>query len=687
MDTKRMVIGMMLVVTVMIGYQYWYAGMAKKHPDWVQRKDEQAEKTGPAAPALQGGAPPSVVPAVAATGPATAAATSNPAISAAPTVGLVVHGGPLGKITLGSTKFDPSQQGKFPLGVMITSRGAAIDLAVLNRFKRAVDKDEPYYFEQQYLSGGPMAAALATRWVVIDGMSHDLWNETWALRSDPKADNAAVYAVDLFDSTEHKLLTIEKRYEVKESKSPGLGYEFDVTYNLINAAGRPLKVKLAFNGANTPAIENNRDIAELFTGYNDHNTVMTPDPHAILGFKDRNEIDLKENSKSFPFLWTGMRSNYFDAIIRTPDPAPYAKIVAQSQTAVPDKVLDKDVAIGFETSELTIAAGVPQALALHVYFGPTARTVLESSYYSSFPLSYNETLVVASGMCSICTFPKLVNALVGLLGAFHWLLRDWGLAIILLVVIVRLCLHPITKKSQVSMTKMSKMGPEMEKLKKKYGDDKEGLNKAMMGFYREQGVTPILGCLPMFLQMPIWIALWNALQSTFEIRHATFLHGFTWIKDLSQPDHLWFFADHPVNFAFIHFDAINVLPLLMAVVFFIQQKLQPKPDPSTLTPEKAQQQKMMQWMSLLFPVFLYNSPSGLNLYILTSTTIGIIEAKRIRDHIKERDELEKAGKLVVKEKPPGAFNPMGWVMGKFADLQARAEEVRQAGERQGKKKT
>jgi YidC/Oxa1 family membrane protein insertase len=91
---------------------------------------------------------------------------------------------------------------------------------------------------------------------------------------------------------------------------------------------------------------------------------------------------------------------------------------------------------------------------------------------------------------------------------FHMIFRDWGLAIIALVCVVRVLLHPITKKSQVSMMKMGKMGPEMERLKKKYGDDKDGLNKAMMQFYKEQGATPILGCLPMFLQMPIWIALY-----------------------------------------------------------------------------------------------------------------------------------------------------------------------------------
>ncbi|MBC8107842.1 MAG: membrane protein insertase YidC, partial [Anaerolineae bacterium] len=264
----------------------------------------------------------------------------------------------------------------------------------------------------------------------------------------------------------------------------------------------------------------------------------------------------------------------------------------------------------------------------------------------------------------------------------------WGLAIIALVFIVRLILHPITKKSQENMARMSKFGPELEKLKTKYKDDSDALNKETMKFYKEHGATPILGCLPMFLQMPIWIALWSALQSTFELRHAGFLRWehihLTWIKDLSQPDHL-ISLSQPINlFGWVPISGLNILPLLLGIVFFIQQKYF-TPKPPTMTPEQAQQQKMMQWMSLLFPVMLYPGPSGLNLYILASTTFGIIESKRIRDHIKKREEAELAGKVIVDggrklssgggkglpkpDKPPGKLG--GWI----ASLQQKAEQM------------
>jgi YidC/Oxa1 family membrane protein insertase len=302
-------------------------------------------------------------------------------------------------------------------------------------------------------------------------------------------------------------------------------------------------------------------------------------------------------------------------------------------------------------------------------------------------------------MCAFCTFQPLINVLVSMLGIFHFVLRDWGLAIIALVLLVRLILHPITKRSQVSMMKMSKMGPEMERLKQKYGDDKDELNRQMMQFYKTQGAGPILGCLPLFLQMPIWIALWSALQSTFELRQAPFLWGLTWIDDLSKPDAL--FSFHPITLPFgMHVSALNILPILMAIVTWLNQKYTPQP--VATTPEQQQQQKMMKWMTLIFPLMFYNMPSGLNLYYVTSMAVGILESKRIRDHIKEREEAEKAGKVIIDpgkkkkgrgddfgtpaRRSPEPDKPQGWFARKMAEVQSRVAEIQRQAEKQQKKK-
>jgi membrane protein insertase Oxa1/YidC/SpoIIIJ len=199
--------------------------------------------------------------------------------------------------------------------------------------------------------------------------------------------------------------------------------------------------------------------------------------------------------------------------------------------------------------------------------------------------------------------------------------------------------------------------------------------------------------------MPIWIALWSALQSTFELRHAGFLHfgnlHLTWIKDLSQPDHL-IELSHPINlFGLIPISGLNILPFLLAGVFWLQQKYTPKPP--TMTPEQEQQQKIMQWMTLLFPVMLYGGPSGLNLYILASTSFGILESKIIRDHIKRDEEAAKEGRVIIDAPQTRAGKggkrgadiitpprPKGGLMGWLAALQEKADRLTKETERRGR---
>src|SRR5439155_3908789 len=130
---------------------------------------------------------------------------------------------------------------------------------------------------------------------------------------------------------------------------------------------------------------------------------------------------------------------------------------------------------------------------------------------------------------------------------------------------------------------------------------------------------------------------------------------FTWIKDLSQPDRLIWFPNHPLNLGFFSIDAINLLPILVAIVSFFSTKYTPNP-PAT-TPEQEQQQKMMQWMTLLLPLIFYKMPSGLNIYYLTSTSIGIIEGKVIRDHIKQREEAEKGERVIIDGAPSRRRRP------------------------------
>ncbi len=246
--------------------------------------------------------------------------------------------------------------------------------------------------------------------------------------------------------------------------------------------------------------------------------------------------------------------------------------------------------------------------------------------------------------------------------------------------------------------RLQKMGPEMERLKKKYGSDKEGLSKAQMEMHKEMGIAPFLGCLPMFLQMPIWIALYSALQNDIALRQSPFLWGLTWIHDLARPDRLIHWDSHPfiVPFLGLKIVSLNILPLAVAVVMFLQQKLNPQAP--AITEEQQQQQKMMRYMSLLFSLFFYWMPSGLNLYILTSSTIAIVESKIIRKHVKKKEEEEKRNRVIIDAKPTrqgkqsksdrenlSKQTKQGWLAGMWSRLQEKAEEVRRDAEKKGKR--
>ncbi|HEV2296626.1 MAG TPA: YidC/Oxa1 family insertase periplasmic-domain containing protein [Tepidisphaeraceae bacterium] len=690
MDNKRLVIGMVLAMAVVMGWQMFVGYMYEKNPHWRPQEQKQtAQDTAPGPATDVGGTPATgvgverVTPTTGATISTQAVATNAPVTNAAAEPTLVELGA-------GDPRGDT-----FPLKLTLTSTGGGIDLATLKRYKDHEAKD--VYTFQSPPTSDPHTRPLATQTVVVNGTSFDLAGLHWNL--EPGAtDRTAAFSLDL-SSGDAPLVRVRTSYEIFDATHPSAGYDVAIRQTFQNLTEAPLRIAVALNGPVLPPRELERGPdRHVVAGYLDGTKTVEAKQEFIESFDDATPHNYLLDDKGRPLLWGGGASVYFNALLR-PEPREPGSAVPKYLAKVEARALDpqapppqRQVTMQFATGDLDVAPKATLDLPMSLYLGPKHREILNRKYYAAFPRSYDATLVIKNEWCGICTFQWLVSSLVAMLGWFYTIFRDWGLAIITLVVIVRVLLHPITKRSQISMMKMGKMGPEIERLKKKYGDNKDELNKAMMQVYKEQGFTPILGCLPMFLQMPIWIALYAALNSTFELRQAPFLWGWTWIEDLARPDRLieW----QPIHlFWGIEIGAFNLLPILLAVVFYLQQEFTPKP-PAT-TPEQVQQQKMMKWMSLIFPVFLYNGPSGLNLYILTSTTIGIIESKRIRDHIREREEAEKAGKVIVdakptrhskkkdakdKDEPKKRTGLGGWL----ADLQAKAEEIRrQADKKRG----
>ena len=304
----------------------------------------------------------------------------------------------------------------------------------------------------------------------------------------------------------------------------------------------------------------------------------------------------------------------------------------------------------------TVDAGARHDLSLGVFAGPLKRTMLEDEEPYKALNMRGLILYQMSSFCAFCTFSWLANILIVVLGFLdHYIMFDWGMAIIGLVIIVRGLLHPITKKSQSGMQrftrKMGKLKPQMDKINQKYADDPKRKQTEQMKLMREHGVNPLqmLGCLPMFLQMPIWIALYAVLYFAFELRQEPAFWGvfqlfwdWPFLADLSSPDHFFYEFETPHQFLFWHLTGINLLPILLGVLFFVQQKYMTPPT-ATMTPEQESQQKIMRVMMIVaFPLMLYSAPSGLTLYILTSSSIGIIESRYIRRQV-ELEDLDGPG--------------------------------------------
>ncbi len=197
-----------------------------------------------------------------------------------------------------------------------------------------------------------------------------------------------------------------------------------------------------------------------------------------------------------------------------------------------------------------------------------------------------------------------------MLWGMNWVDRfthNYGIAIILLTILIKIIFYPLSLKSYKSMKQMQKLQPMIAKLKEKYKDDKEKLNKEMMAIYKTKGINPLGGCLPMIVQIPVFFALYRVLMGAIELRHAPFVF---WINDLAAPEDLLTF--HVAGYAL----PIRILPLIMGITMFIQQKMTP-------TSVDPMQEKMMLFMPILFTFLFWGFPAGLVLYWLVNNVISI----------------------------------------------------------------
>ncbi|MEM9065537.1 MAG: membrane protein insertase YidC [Planctomycetota bacterium] len=391
-------------------------------------------------------------------------------------------------------------------------------------------------------------------------------------------------------------------------------------------------------------------------------------------------------------VWAGLTTRYHGVVVRPAggDDATQKSIAPVAETV--DRVLlnrstGEPMALRLVSPRVLVAANSSADLSAAIYAGPLSkRSIRTEPGGRAFGL---DGLVVYNfgGPCGFCTFPVLTNLLLWILLNLHSVTFDWALSIILLVVVVRSCLHPITRWSQIKIQifgkQMQGLAPKQAKIKEKYGDDPKQMQAEMAKLWREEGINPagLLGCLPMFLQSPVWIALYATLYFSIELRQepAFFgvfqqIGGWTFMGDLSEPDRAIPVPrfDIPLLSSFMGpITGVNFLPVLLGVVFYAHQKYLTPTSSVALTPEQEQQQKIMRVMTVfLFPVIMYNAPSGLALYFITNSLLGIVESRWIRssaekkglldlDQIRAKAQARKAGK------PGGGF---------MARLQQVAEE-------------
>jgi YidC/Oxa1 family membrane protein insertase len=240
------------------------------------------------------------------------------------------------------------------------------------------------------------------------------------------------------------------------------------------------------------------------------------------------------------------------------------------------------------------------SVASRVYMGPKELDILEAADPAL-------SKAIDLGFWGIIALPFLRA-----LKIFYRIVPNYGVAIILLTVVVRLITLPMSIKGQRSMMKMQRLQPQVERIRGKFKDDQERLNHEMVELYKRNHVNPIGGCLPMVIQFPVFIGLYEALLNAVDLRHAPFI---LWIRDLSAPDCL------PVpglTIPFTDLHGIPVLVLLMTITAFTQQWISPRnPDPN--------QQKMMMYMPLAFSLIFIELPAGLSLYYFASNLLGVIQ--------------------------------------------------------------
>ena len=512
---------------------------------------------------------------------------------------------------------------------------------------------------------------LAARAVEIDGTLVSLFGAKWAELAP------GVFATEIVDAADRPVLRITRTFTAPGA-DPSNAYLMRLEHRVENLDGAAHKLRLVQYGPGDLGSDATRekgltDVRRFHFGYlypperDPSRSFVTAngqmfDHATVVSNIGEGDVSMWPNRVSkegaYSLVWYGSTDRYFALAVHSDYRAGTATSRELASVVEVRAILGGDPATGATlfselwSPALEVAPASQAALSMGVYAGPLDPKILGGiEPYAA--LNMPDLIVyLMSGCCSWCTFAWLADGLLWFLTFLHdYVVFDWGVAIIALVVVVRTILHPVQKKSQISMQRfsraMSALKPELDALQKKFKDEPQRMQQEQMRLFREKGVSPagcVGGLLPTFAQMPIWMALYAVLYFAFELRHSAPFFGvfqafgdWSFLADLSQPDNFIRF-ETPLNLFLFTLSSINLLPIMMAFVFWLQQKYMAPPTMPNMSEDQLAQQKMMKWMMvIMFPLMTYIVPSGLTLYILTSTCIGIIESRMIKKQVDAMD--------------------------------------------------
>jgi YidC/Oxa1 family membrane protein insertase len=312
--------------------------------------------------------------------------------------------------------------------------------------------------------------------------------------------------------------------------------------------------------------------------------------------------------------WAAVLGKYF-AVVGVPDSTDYTVTFTEGAEAG----LSTTSKLHF--SRPPIRSSVNEDL-FRFYMGPKQSRVL-TSYNSSDRNAFGTSNLHLEEVMDQGRFLGWLEVILKrVLEFFYTIIPNWGVAIILLTIFVKLLLFPITHKSYESTSKMQTLQPKMTEIREKYKDNPTKMNQEMAELYKREKVNPMGGCLPLLLQMPIFIALYGLFNKYFDLRGAAFIPG--WISDLSSPETIWNFA--PVQLPLLGWSDLRLLPILFVATMVLSSKLMQNPG----TGAQNSQMKMMTYMMpIVFFFILYDAPSGLLVYWIVTNFLTIVQQKII----------------------------------------------------------